>query len=319
MRHGLVVVVVALAVTSLVSPAVAATSGTPSTGSTAVASEAVAAGTPSAADDGNETASVDHEGNRLTLLAGGNRTITGSTSLDPGETVQVRIQSSSNAPIRFIRLFEETVDSNGSFAVTLNTSGLLPGTEFTVTVRKNETLTTAPGVIAPRDESVSIRGADDGVTLPARSNATITVETNLPEGTRITVRLRSSESGTPFLQQVSTTVDDGTAPVAVNLSDVSVGASFTLTVRTGPIDLTTLQGTVVEDGSSTTTSADGGDPAATTSATTVGTTDVTFGTVPADDDTSSGPLSGGLTPLVALLIGGVLAAAGILWVLGYVP
>ncbi|ACV46191.1 MULTISPECIES: BGTF surface domain-containing protein [Halomicrobium] len=79
------------------------------------------------------TASFTHE-ETLTVESGPNQQIRGTTSLEAGAEVTVRIRS-ANASDPFMARPTATVDENGAFTVTANLSNMSPGTTFTAELR----------------------------------------------------------------------------------------------------------------------------------------------------------------------------------------
>lgn len=93
---------------------------------TVVLAVTVAAGVGLASAAPNAT--IEHEGEELTLESAPDQRITGSTSLDPGETVTVRVRSSGESP--FLESHEVSVEDGGTFVATLDLSHVEPGTSF---------------------------------------------------------------------------------------------------------------------------------------------------------------------------------------------
>ncbi|WP_018256254.1 BGTF surface domain-containing protein [Halomicrobium katesii] len=81
------------------------------------------------------TASFTHE-ETLTVESGPNQQLHGTTSLEAGAEVTVRIRS-ANASDPFMARPTATVDENGAFTVTANLSDMSPGTTFTAVIRIN--------------------------------------------------------------------------------------------------------------------------------------------------------------------------------------
>ncbi|WP_382218295.1 BGTF surface domain-containing protein [Halospeciosus flavus] len=70
----------------------------------------------------------------------------GIANVSPGSTLSIQAQSSSGTP--FIKSTTATVSQNGRFRTVLDFGGLSPGTEFTLTVRyNNSTLIEQSGVV----------------------------------------------------------------------------------------------------------------------------------------------------------------------------
>jgi hypothetical protein len=97
---------------------------------------------------------LEYEGDRIELASAANRTVRGTSDLEDGTELDIRLRSSGGSP--FLQNNRATVDSDGSFATTFNMSEIRPGTEFTVTVTAvNDTdrSTSAPGVVVQPDDS----------------------------------------------------------------------------------------------------------------------------------------------------------------------
>lgn len=93
-----------------------------------------------------ENATIHHEGDRLTLEAAPGQTISGTTTLTPGEPVSVRLRSTSESP--FLRTIETTTGANGSFEGQVDLHNVDPGATFEVVVLHDGTqLTTDSGVV----------------------------------------------------------------------------------------------------------------------------------------------------------------------------
>jgi len=83
------------------------------------------------------TGSFTHDGT-LTVASGPGQQLHGTTSLEAGEEVTVRIQS-ENASTPFLARPTATVDENGEFTVSQNLSNLAVGATFTATLRHDGT------------------------------------------------------------------------------------------------------------------------------------------------------------------------------------
>lgn len=93
-----------------------------------------------------ENATIDHDGDRLTLEAAPGQTISGTTTLPSGEPVSVRLRSTSESP--FLRTIETTTGANGSFEGQVDLHNVDPGAAFEITVLHDGTeLTTDSGVV----------------------------------------------------------------------------------------------------------------------------------------------------------------------------
>lgn len=91
--------------------------------------------------------SFDYDGERVVVEQAVDQRISGSTTLENGSQVTIRVRSSGGAS-PFLRSSVATVQPDGSFAATFDFEEIDRGTEFTVTARYNGTeLASAPGVV----------------------------------------------------------------------------------------------------------------------------------------------------------------------------
>jgi hypothetical protein len=126
---------VSLAVVALVVPLLLVGAG-PATGTSQQTATPAANGT------------IHHGGERVTLEAATGRTVSGTTNLQPGEPLSIRIRSTSQSP--FLRTIETTTGSNGSFTGQVDLSTVEPETRFEIVVLHNGTdLTRASGIVVP--------------------------------------------------------------------------------------------------------------------------------------------------------------------------
>ncbi len=91
--------------------------------------------------------------------------------------------------------------------------------------------------------------SNDELQLASSKNAQVSGSTTLAPGSEVTIRVRSSGSGSSFLKSVEATVTaNRTFSTTIDMSDVDVGANFTALVRKndGGQTLTEVDGTVVE-------------------------------------------------------------------------
>lgn len=94
---------------------------------------AVPATAAATADAAAPEASIEHDGDRLTLTAGRAQSISGEASLAAGESVEVRVASRSGSS-GFIKSREATVARDGSFRALFDFSQASPGGTASVTV-----------------------------------------------------------------------------------------------------------------------------------------------------------------------------------------
>lgn len=105
-----------------------------------------------------------------------------------------------------------------------------------------------PTTTQPSDEinGTSLLAENGTLTLQAASEQVIRGRTELPAGTTITIRLRSTSSTTPFLRSATATVaDNGTFRTTVDLSRVTDQPEFVARVRHNDEQLTEISGRVV--------------------------------------------------------------------------
>ncbi|WP_415379489.1 BGTF surface domain-containing protein [Halosimplex sp. TS25] len=135
-------------------------------------------GTPS---DGTATPKPTHDGTTLDTTDGdiyvapaAGQTISGETTLDPGTTVSVRVQSTQvSSP--FLMSVETTITENGTFAGAFDFSGMSNGTPFEVIVRGDDrVLARGTGTVTDCESDCPTRtasGGDDGTPTSASLDA----------------------------------------------------------------------------------------------------------------------------------------------------
>lgn len=198
-----------------------------------------------------------HDGDALTLENDPDQVIEGTTGLDAGTAVTVRLQS-TNASSPFIKQTTATVDEDGRYEATVDLNDLEVGTQFRATVvHDSEELANVSGEVV--EGSVDRNEASDGepkvveyegdaLTLQSAPEQAVEGTTDLAAGTEVTVQLRSSGAGQPFLKQATTTVgEDGRLEATFDLSSVEPGAAFTVTVRADGETVDEAPGEVVAD------------------------------------------------------------------------
>lgn len=246
----------------------------------------------------------------ITLNATSNQTITGRAALDPGETLEIRIQSSGSSA--YLVTDRAAVRDDRTFAASVDLSHVPGGSDFELRVRHDGARkASAEGHVAASDAADSRNGTDadrsgpialeyggDRIELASAPNRTVRGTADLAAGTELEVRLRSS-GGSPFLQTDRATVDaEGDFAATFNMSEIRPGAEFTVVVR--PTDGTDRSvrapGVVVQP-----EDPDGSAPV-----------DIDDGTDPGGTGLTSG-LSGALGALGAAA---VLAIVGIVYMLG---
>lgn len=83
------------------------------------------------------TASLTYEGEALTLHPASEQTVEGTSDLEAGSTVTVRLQSSGSSP--FLKSEEVTVGDDGQFEASFDLSGVEAGTDAKAGVYYNGT------------------------------------------------------------------------------------------------------------------------------------------------------------------------------------
>ncbi|POG55311.1 BGTF surface domain-containing protein [Haloferax marisrubri] len=109
-----------------------------------------------ATDDGNVTVAQSEAA-----------TITGTSDLEAGTTLSVRVQSTGDTSPRFLKTSEAVVGDGGNFSATLDFSEIPPGSTFSVTVRNEST------------ELAEREGVVVGDTTPSTTSAS-TTDTGIP-------------------------------------------------------------------------------------------------------------------------------------------
>ncbi|QLC33908.1 PGF-CTERM sorting domain-containing protein [Halarchaeum sp. CBA1220] len=91
---------------------------------------------------------IAHDGENVTVQPAAEQTISGATTLEAGENVTVRVQSSGGES-PFLKTDTANVTEGGSFEATFDFSGVESGAPFEVTVRHNGSeIVAADGVVA---------------------------------------------------------------------------------------------------------------------------------------------------------------------------
>jgi hypothetical protein len=193
--------------------------------------------TPTPAPE-NSTIAFDG-GTPVELEADGNATVSGTTELEAGTELSVRVQSADDTAPRFFKVAEATVDEDGTFAATFDLSAITSERDVNVSVRAPDTTREVTGrVVAPEggfteptptaaDAPVSF----DGTELVAAENATLSGMTDAESGTEISVTLQSADDGTGFYTVASATVgEDGTFTVEFDMSNVYEQRAIEITV-----------------------------------------------------------------------------------------
>lgn len=192
----------------------------------------------------------------LVLEATANETVRGTTPLAAGTDLTVRIKSTdSESPFLYTESAE--VRENGTFATSVDLRGVEENATASVVVR-NDT-----GVLANRtariDASASAEPTaeptpepgthlsyeGDRLTVDAAPNQTIRGTTDVGAGSELTIRVRSTDSASPFLRQQPVVVqDDGSFAVTMDFGSVEPDTTFQVAVRHNGTTLTEVSGEV---------------------------------------------------------------------------
>jgi len=163
----------------------------------------------------------------LALEAGPDQQLHGTTSLEAGTRVTVRIQS-ENASDPFLARPTATVDENGDFTVTQDMSDTSPGTVFTAEIRHDGTTLaeTSGEIVECASECPETATATQ--TKPSTRTDEITVQSNTTvrrgQSAEITITTGDHDS-------VALTISDGTAGVEVDATLTDGDDDGRVTVR----------------------------------------------------------------------------------------
>jgi hypothetical protein len=213
---------------------------------------------PAAGGVGSQAAAGDttilHDGDRLRSANTTGQAVYGRTDRPPGSTLTVMLRSTGASP--FLMSTTVTVTESGQFRATFDLSPVAPGSEFTARVAANGTeLATERGVVRPCDgECPAPAPATPSATLEPAGNLTLAAgvgqavrgRSNLPPGSRVTVRLRGTDGRLPPLETESIVDDRGRFVAVADLSGVPVGTDLRLSVGFGGTRLTERRVTVAE-------------------------------------------------------------------------
>ena len=191
--------------------------------------------------DGEVVSGTTLDSESLTVSNAPEQTISGTTSVEPGTELEVKLDSPTSSD-PFVKRPEATVQDDGSFTVTADFSDNEPGTEFEVTVLDGDTeLTTADGQVTGDETFLLLKS----LTVQNEPDQTISGTTELDAGTDLVVKIDSEERADPFFFQPETTVqDDGSFNVTQDFSGADNGTLFDVTVVSGGTELTTVHGQV---------------------------------------------------------------------------
>lgn len=168
----------------------------------------------------------------------------GTTNLDPGTELVVRMRSAGENPFLISRAVN--VGTDGSFQAAFDLSDVPSGTPYQVAVYYNGSrVANASGEIVDPTPQIALQYDGANVTFESAANQTIRGETDLPPGTELLVRVRSSGSS-PFIKQTETTVqENGAFTASFNFSSVDPGTSFEVQIRHAGDSVATANGEVI--------------------------------------------------------------------------
>jgi hypothetical protein len=179
----------------------------------------------------------------LELNATADQKISGQAALEPGETLELRLQSTGSSA--YLVTERATVRHDHSFAAFVDL-GHVPGdSSFELYVRHNGSRkASAEGYVVATDTPdqeqrdanqsgpIELAYEGDRIELASAPNRTLRGTADLEAGTELSVRLRST-GGSPFLRTDRATVgDDGGFEASFNMSDIRPETEFTVVVRT---------------------------------------------------------------------------------------
>ncbi|NLV11556.1 hypothetical protein GOC74_16635 [Halomicrobium mukohataei] len=181
------------------------------------------------------TATIDYEGEELTVEAAPGEQISGETTLPPGTRLTVRIESASSAS-PFLKRLEATVADDGTFTATGDLSDLPPDTAFEAAVVYNATVIsrqsgqivpcTSDCTATPRSSDTPTAFSTDEPALPrpvVQVRQGETVEIPIAVGDRERVRLSIGSDRTNYRLNATVTDGDGDGRAVVSFDSVSAG------------------------------------------------------------------------------------------------
>ncbi|WP_018256250.1 BGTF surface domain-containing protein [Halomicrobium katesii] len=206
------------------------------------------------------TATIDSEGEELTVEAAPGEQLSGETTLPPGTRLTVRIESTTSAA-PFLKRLEATVADDGTFTATGDLSDLPPDTAFEATVVYNATVIgRQSGQIVPctSDCTATPRHSDTATAFPTDEPALPrpvvqvreggTVEIPIAVGDREHVRLSIGSDRTNYRLNATVTDGDGDGRAVVSFDTASAGRDAP---TLSPVDddrVTTDSETALSDG-----------------------------------------------------------------------
>lgn len=200
---------------------------TPSDGARTVDPDAAAA----SAAAGPPKGSFEYDGARIVVDQAGDQQLAGTTSLESGSQVTVRVRSSDSAQ-PFLRQTVGIVDEDGSFAASVDFDQIDRGVEFSAGLYHDGTeLATAPGVVGGCDPTCG-EPVDDAafsrVVYPGTAGDALETTVELSERDSAFVRVGEDDTGVTIPFTVTDGNGDGTVTVVL---ETNVDASDAGAVR----------------------------------------------------------------------------------------
>ncbi|RQH01187.1 BGTF surface domain-containing protein [Natrarchaeobius oligotrophus] len=253
--------------------------------------------------------------NRSDIERNGTVMVTGTTGIEPGETITVELET-ENGDDAYRLTNETTVDDNGEFDAALDLSAAPTDARLTVTfehddvVRQSHPLRVHEDLAGENLESESngivIVTEGEQLELEAAPDRQFTGEAELEEDETVDVRVRSTE-GQSFLATDEAAVDEyGTFDVSLDLEVIEPGTEFVVEAEASddPNVNATVPGVVVEP------------TEATEHATSDGGTETELDDGDREDDATI-PVSSTARGIGALAVGTVVSIVGIGTLLGF--
>ncbi|MCO8267488.1 BGTF surface domain-containing protein [Haloferax prahovense] len=124
-------------------------------------------GTTAAAAQNASSVSLATTGGNVTVTQAEDVTIRGTSDLEAGTTLSVRVQSAGDTSPRFLKTSEAVVGENGNFSATLDFSEIPPGSTFSVSVRNgSNALAEAEGVVVEDAASTTTSASTTDTGIP---------------------------------------------------------------------------------------------------------------------------------------------------------
>lgn len=134
-----------------------------------------------------------------------------------------------------------------AFAVALAAIAVLGGVAATTVAGATPSASSQPDAVADAPPNGSIDYDGERLVVEQTNGASISGTTTLANGSQVTVRVRSSDSGNPFLRQAVATVGaNGSFDATVDFAEVERGTEFTVSVRYNGTELASAPGVVGE-------------------------------------------------------------------------